>query len=287
MTNIDKRGVESTVYITYIVATYNCVKEVEVLAKTISSLDGLPVEFIVSDGGSSDGTLEALAKIPNLIVAQSSPDEGIYDAWNKVIVNSNGLYIGFIGIDDMPTKKFILEAIKIFTNSSSYYSVLYGNIVLIRKERYRSIISPANPKLFTSETPVFDIPHQGLLQHRTLFENHKFDKKYKLAGDLHFLLSASKNVPSFTYKKINQFQSIVSEDGVSRSASAWSLYLNEYCMIESDLRLKLGYSKNKILLLSLFKYTPRLFDFIKSISWLIRGKLDINVSDKLESLDKC
>ena len=120
-------------YITYIVATYNCIKEVDVLINTVSSLSDLPVEFIVSDGGSSDGTFEKLKEVPNLIVACSSADKGIYDAWNRAISFAKGKYIGFIGVDDIPQREFIQEAIiaSSHTQVFHYYMAMYIWSVII------------------------------------------------------------------------------------------------------------------------------------------------------------
>lgn len=264
---------EKSIFITYIVATYNCVSKVDTLKKTISSLDGLPIEFIISDGGSSDGTLEEIKTLSNITVACSSPDEGIYDAWNKAIPNANGKYIGFIGVDDVPQREFIVGAIQKVKSSPSDITLLYGDVCLHRKNRYRKIKSPVFPKLLLSEFPYLDMSHQGLLHSKALFEEYNFDKRYKLAGDLHFLLRARKLNLISSYEKLNEIQAIVAEEGVSRSDTAWFILLREYKMIEEDLKVKIGYSRNKTIILSMFRYVPWLFSALKNISWYFRGKL--------------
>lgn len=58
------------------------------------------VEHIVVDGGSTDGTLEVLARYPHLTVV-SEPDTGLYDAINKGVRLSSGDVIGHLNSDDL------------------------------------------------------------------------------------------------------------------------------------------------------------------------------------------
>lgn len=58
------------------------------------------VEHIVVDGGSTDGTLDVLARYDHLTVV-SEPDEGLYDALNKGISLSRGQVIGHLNSDDV------------------------------------------------------------------------------------------------------------------------------------------------------------------------------------------
>lgn len=59
------------------------------------------VEYIIVDGGSSDGTLDILKKHERAIdYWVSEPDGGIYDAINKAIGLSSGDYYVVVGSDD-------------------------------------------------------------------------------------------------------------------------------------------------------------------------------------------
>lgn len=57
------------------------------------------VEHIVIDGGSTDGTLDVLARYPHLRVI-SEPDQGMYDALNKGLRAAQGGVIGLLNTDD-------------------------------------------------------------------------------------------------------------------------------------------------------------------------------------------
>jgi glycosyltransferase involved in cell wall biosynthesis len=58
-------------------------------------------ELIIIDGESNDGTvksLEANREVINYLA--SEPDAGIYNAWNKGVVQAKGEWICFLGADD-------------------------------------------------------------------------------------------------------------------------------------------------------------------------------------------
>ena len=73
-------------------------------------------EYIIVDGGSSDNTLNIIKKYSNKISYWvSQKDKGIYDAFNKGMMLSQGQYIGIVNSDDVYTKnafKIILKYIK-------------------------------------------------------------------------------------------------------------------------------------------------------------------------------
>ncbi len=59
------------------------------------------VEYIVIDGGSSDGTLEVLQRYAGRIRMVSEPDKGMADALNKGFAMCTGEIIGWLNSDDL------------------------------------------------------------------------------------------------------------------------------------------------------------------------------------------
>lgn len=74
---------------------------------------GAGVEWIVVDGGSSDGTSEVIRSIPPHKIAAwvSEPDQGIADAFNKGINLANGQYILFLNAGDTLADPTVLERV--------------------------------------------------------------------------------------------------------------------------------------------------------------------------------
>lgn len=80
----------------------NSEKTIEATILSVLSQCYSPIEYIIVDGGSTDGTLAIIARYRDRIVdVISEPDRGIYDAMNKGIARSTGAIIGFLNADDL------------------------------------------------------------------------------------------------------------------------------------------------------------------------------------------
>ena len=87
--------------ISIITAVLNGDKTLERTIQSVIDQDYKNIEYIIIDGGSTDGTLDIIKKYDHAIdYWMSEPDEGIYDAFNKGIQISSGEWIYFLGADD-------------------------------------------------------------------------------------------------------------------------------------------------------------------------------------------
>ena len=88
--------------ISVITVCYNSVKTIEKTINSVLSQSFKNFEYIIIDGGSTDGTLEIIEKFKNKIDnVISKKDTGIFDAINKGINLSNGDIISIIHSDDI------------------------------------------------------------------------------------------------------------------------------------------------------------------------------------------
>ena len=100
--------------ITIITVCMNSVNTIEKTIRRVIEQEYSDLEYIVIDGGSTDGTLEVLRQYESYIDKWiSEPDNGIYDAMNKGIELSTGEVIAFLNSDDWYEK----DAIKIVENA--------------------------------------------------------------------------------------------------------------------------------------------------------------------------
>ena len=83
-----------------ITITYNAVRLVQTLLNVLSQ--SYPnIEYIVIDGGSTDGTVDIIRRYESgLAYWVSEPDKGIYDAMNKGLQKATGDYVWFINAGD-------------------------------------------------------------------------------------------------------------------------------------------------------------------------------------------
>ena len=93
---------------------------VEYLEQTILSVidQGYPnLEYIVIDGGSTDGTLEIIKKYEDRIFYWTSePDNGMYDAINKGFKKASGQIMAWINSDDLYHQRSLFSVAGIFND---------------------------------------------------------------------------------------------------------------------------------------------------------------------------
>ena len=84
-----------------ITITYNAVRLVEQTLLNVLSQSYPNIEYIVIDGGSTDGTADIIRRYESgLAYWVSEPDKGIYDAMNKGLQKATGDYVWFINAGD-------------------------------------------------------------------------------------------------------------------------------------------------------------------------------------------
>ena len=87
--------------ISVITVVYNAKDTIERTIKSVIAQLYDNYEYIIIDGGSTDGTLDIIEKYRDKIsYFISESDEGIYDAMNKGVLKATGDYVAFINADD-------------------------------------------------------------------------------------------------------------------------------------------------------------------------------------------
>lgn len=98
---IKKQSLPGRPLVSVVTVVYNRAQELETtLASVVNQTYG-QVEYIIVDGGSTDGTLDIIKKYEDRIDFWiSEPDKGIYDAMNKAIDLATGEWINFMNSGD-------------------------------------------------------------------------------------------------------------------------------------------------------------------------------------------
>lgn len=98
--------------ISIITVSFNSASTIEDTLKSVISQDYKNIEYIIIDGGSTDGTLDIIDQYKNNIkTIVSEPDKGIYDAMNKGIELSSGDVVGILNSDDIYENNKVLSLI--------------------------------------------------------------------------------------------------------------------------------------------------------------------------------
>jgi glycosyltransferase involved in cell wall biosynthesis len=180
--------------ISIITVVYNGEKYLEETIKSVINQTYDNIEYIIIDGGSSDGTLEIIKKYEDRIdYWVSEQDKGIYDAMNKGIKAFSGDYINFLNAGDSFVSNEVLA--KVFDKKQKY-DLVYGAIALQSSEN--KFLTNVYPKKFTKFNLIFW--GTGTLNHQTMFVNRnilvKYSLDYRLKGELNWYFDLYKNIKS-------------------------------------------------------------------------------------------
>jgi glycosyltransferase involved in cell wall biosynthesis len=88
--------------VSIITVCFNSSQTIRDAIESVLSQDYRPIEYIIVDGGSTDGTVDIIGEYRDRIRSfVSEPDRGIYDAMNKGISLATGDVVGILNSDDL------------------------------------------------------------------------------------------------------------------------------------------------------------------------------------------
>lgn len=175
--------------ITIITVSLNSKKTIE---KTIKSViaqanEKWDLEYIVVDGGSTDGTIDILKKYDayiNKYVSES--DRGIFDAMNKGISMATGDVIAFLNSDDWYEENALNSVMTAFID---------GDCDCVCCDNYVVAKNGQREYFDASKYSVEDLHIQMIYYHSAIFcrkeyfnQNGNFDLRYKIASDYDWFL---------------------------------------------------------------------------------------------------
>ncbi|MDR0686675.1 MAG: glycosyltransferase [Dysgonamonadaceae bacterium] len=156
--------------------------------KSVASQTFSDFEYIIVDGGSTDGSVQLIKSCSDTISSWiSEPDDGIYNAMNKAILTSNGEYCQFLNSGDYLYDKTTLE--KIFSHEHTE-DILVGNYIEFsenhRKLQKGLIWFCQQERRRMSLFDLFHgkISHQASFIRRRLFNEYGlYDENYRITSD--------------------------------------------------------------------------------------------------------
>ena len=184
--------------ITVITVCYNAVDQIEATLMSVISQSYDNIEYIVIDGGSTDGTPEVIEKYNvHLSFYVSEPDNGIYHAMNKGIKRATGDYINFLNVGDVFCDSQVVDRVSDFV-ALNQFDIVYGDMV--SRYSFGNRIVHAGPLSKISYDMVFS--HQSTFVRADILHQRNFNLEYRLAADYDFLVWAYSNGCTFGYLAI-------------------------------------------------------------------------------------
>lgn len=241
-------------FLSIIIATLNNQRTIEKCLESIVQQTAISkVEILAKDGESTDDTVHILKTYDKyLSYWESSPDSGIYDAWNTVIEKSTGQWILFLGADDTLFNSSVVSTLySKLDKLSTTVDIAYGNVRLVSCNEEK--ILDAGKSWEKSSKCIKEkmcIPHQGILHNRSLFKKHgNFSTAYSIASDYEFIrrvLDTAKveylntlitcmqvggisSDPKYTFKRLKEIREINKIYGSHIPGPRWLITYSNAC----------------------------------------------------------
>lgn len=147
-------------------------------------------EYIIIDGGSTDGTVDIIRKYDRYISMWiSEPDQGMYDAMNKGIKLASGDVIGMLNADDWYTDSDVISTVVEEFEVKNVDSI-FADLVFVKREHPQQIMRYCDSSLFKAERFAYGwMPaHPTFFVKRIFYEKYGlFKTDYRIAADFELL----------------------------------------------------------------------------------------------------
>jgi glycosyltransferase involved in cell wall biosynthesis len=171
-----------------------CLNSAGTIENTINSVlgqDYTDIEYIVVDGGSSDGTLDIINRHKsNIARVISERDNGVYEAMNKGIKSSTGDIIATLNSDDVYADQTMVGQIVEFMQSKCL-DAAYGDLVYIDRKHADRVMRFWKAGKYKEGAFSYGwiLPHPTFFCRRRIFERFGyFNDKLQVAADFELML---------------------------------------------------------------------------------------------------
>jgi glycosyltransferase involved in cell wall biosynthesis len=250
--HFDNNGIalQANPLMSVVTVVLNCAQHIEETIKSIISQTYQPIEFIVIDGASTDGTIDILHKYSDEIdYFLSERDGGIYYAMNKAINISKGEWIIFMNAGDrFFSERSIQDA---FALRPPDADMVYGFHKIQYQNGYIRV-----PRLGPLDSIWKEIPfsHQSLFTKTFIMKKYLFNAENRLIADYEFVYKAYN--AGYTISRVNTVVAVIRTRGMTdihrmegrkalwktsmaESGHLWKHFYFFYLMVDCLLRIVL------------------------------------------------
>lgn len=192
-----------------ITVNLNNVDGLKKTAESIISQTFQDFEWIVIDGGSTDGSKELIEQYSDHIAYWcSEKDSGIYNAMNKGVRCAKGEYVQFLNSGDWLTCEDILQRVSEYLHS---FDIVYGDFFSTDNIHTREC--SFGDQLFLHDFLFGSIGHCASFITRKLLVQNPYNESNSIVSDWEFFFSKALN--NSTFYHIIEFVAYFDESGIS------------------------------------------------------------------------
>ncbi|MGB2865174.1 MAG: glycosyltransferase family 2 protein [Sedimentisphaerales bacterium] len=164
---------------------------IEDTIKTVLSQNYKDIEYIVVDGGSTDGTLDIINRYKNKIAKViSEPDNGIYNAMNKGLRSSTGDILATLNGDDVYAEQTTVSRMVEFIQHNSL-DAAYGDLIYVDRKNSNRVRRFWKAGQYKRKAFYYGwvVPHPTFFCRKEIYEKFGyFNDTLQIAADFELML---------------------------------------------------------------------------------------------------
>jgi glycosyltransferase involved in cell wall biosynthesis len=187
-------------YISVITVSFNAADFIEQTIQSVLSQSYPAREYIIIDGGSTDGTPEIIRRYESrLAYWHSQPDRGVAHAFNLGLEQAHGDWLLYLNADDLLLEPTGIEDMAAHLARHQEADVVFGQMVSLTREKHPQPVPlcriGGHPWRWSEFRRMNMIPHQAAFTRRAYFERMgRFDETFRMAMDYDHFLRARENL---------------------------------------------------------------------------------------------
>jgi glycosyltransferase involved in cell wall biosynthesis len=171
--------------ISVVTPAYNAVRTIDACCESVASQDYSPVEHIVVDAASKDGTLAVLQR--RGVRYESAPDAGIFDGMSKGMRLASGEFVHILNADDRYADASVLSRVVAAMNAHGW-DLCHARAAQVSPggRIVRVVGRDVDKRRLLKKMRV---AHPTVVLRRSVYERYgAFSVGFRVAGDYEFLL---------------------------------------------------------------------------------------------------
>lgn len=204
--------------ISVITPSYNGLPFLKLCCASVADQQGVRVEHIVVDGGSSDGTVEWL-KTQSSLSWVSEPDHGMYDAINKGLRRAGGRYLAYLNCDEqyLPSA---LSRVRAYLDDAPLVDLVFGHTLLVRPDGSLLAYRKSYPLrwAYVLASHLYASSCTTFFRRRIVDEGVLYDHRWKTVGDADFVVRLLRH--GYQARNLPEYLAAFTITGSNSSASS-------------------------------------------------------------------
>lgn len=174
--------------ISVITVVYNGKEHLQQTIDSVYNQSYNNIEYIIVDGGSTDGTLDIIKENHDKVTKWiSEPDDGLYDAMNKGIKMASGEIIGIVNSDDWYESDAIETIVNEYTNNPNK-RIFHGDKMCI-PEKGEHYVRKAKNNWFLIKYHGMVLNHPTMFIHSEIYKDVLYNPNLSSLSDYQFVLT--------------------------------------------------------------------------------------------------